>query len=83
MVLGAAAGVLCAYSKLVSDVDETNNCVIKIKEAARAAKIDNPLMPQGPGQWWNAVLHNWSKKIGDDYKNHNKLHVVEDCLMEF
>jgi hypothetical protein len=81
MILGAAAGVIRAYSKLVSDVDKTNNCVIKIKEAARAAKIDDPLVPQGPGQRWNVVLHNWSKKIGDDFENCNKMHVVEDALI--
>jgi hypothetical protein len=79
MVLGAAAGVLRAYSKLVSDVNETNNSVIKIKEAARAAKIDNPLVPQGPGQRCNVVLHNRPKKIGDDFENRNILHVVEDA----
>lgn len=79
MVLGAVAGVLCAYSKLVSDFDDKDGTIIKIKEAAKAAAIDDQSVPKGTGPRWNVVLRSWSRKIEDDFKHRNISCVFDDA----
>jgi hypothetical protein len=81
LVVTIAARMIGAYKALICDVGVDNGIVSRIMNAARDSKIDDALVPMTDGPHWNAVLHEWSRKIETYVKSKNTELVPENASL--
>jgi hypothetical protein len=81
LVVTAAARMIGAYKALIRDVGVDNGIVSRIMNAARDSKINDALVPMTDNPRWNAVLHEWSRKIETYVKSKNTEMVPENASL--
>ena len=84
VVLLCGACLACSYNHLVIDVKhpDKNEIIVKIREAAMAAKIDDPSVPQvARSPHWLVVLKYWSRQTTDAFVKNNPERVSQNASL--
>ena len=84
VVLTCGALLVGSYNRLVIDVKhpDKNKIIVKIREAAVAAKIEDPNVPQVAGSpHWLVVLKYWSRQITDVFIKNNPERVSQNASL--
>jgi hypothetical protein len=76
-----AAHTIGAHKALICIVSVDNRIVSRIMNAARDSKIDDALVHMTDGPRWNAVLHEWPRKIEAYVKSINTEMFPENVLL--
>ena len=81
VVLTSAACLIGAYNHLVKDVasPETNEIIVKIRKAARAAQIEDHRATADGFHRWLVVLKYWSECITDAFTRNNPERVSQNA----